>query len=300
MVVGPTAAGKSDLAVELALALDAEVVSADSVQVYRGFDIGTGKLTSQEMRGVPHHLMDILDPQEPFSAAAFVEAADRAILEIQQRARPAVVAGGTGLYVRALTRGLFEAPAPSEAIRDRHRQEAARDGVPALHARLADVDPASASRIHENDLVRISRGLEVHELTGRPISELQQAHRFAEPRYPAMLLCLSPPREVLWPRIERRVQAMMDLGWLDEVRRLADAGHGHSKPMGSLGYRQLMQHLRGELDLPEAVRQTVRDTRRFARRQIAWFRQEQDVVWMERRDACRVDDVRRWIDQQRG
>ncbi len=300
VVVGPTAAGKSDLAVDIALALDAEVVSADSVQVYRGFDIGTGKLTTAEMRGVPHHLMDVADPDTPFSAARFVELADQAVADITARGKQVVVGGGTGLYVRALTRGLFVAPPPSEEIRQRHRREAEELGAPALHQRLHGVDPEAASRIHPNDLLRISRALEVLELTGTTISELQRAHRFAQLRYPARLVGLTPTKEVLWPRIQQRVEAMMAAGWLDEVRRLIDLGHGESKPMGSLGYRQLRDHLRGELDLEEAVRQTVRDTRRFARRQLGWFRQEPVENWLEQRSQLDLEPIRRWVTEQRG
>jgi len=297
VVVGPTAAGKSDLALEIALELKAEVISADSVQVYRGFDIGTGKLRPAQMQGVPHHLMDVVDPDEPFSAARFVELADRAAREIQARGHAVVVAGGTGLYVRALVSGLFQAPPPSEEIRQRHREEAASMGAPALHTRLSEVDPEAAGRIHQNDLVRISRALEVHEQTGRAISELQREHREGPPRYRALSLGLCPERELLWDRIERRVHVMMDAGWLDETRALLDRGFGETRPMGSLGYRQLRDHLRGELDLQEALRQTVRDTRRFARRQLTWFKEEPELTWIERPDALDMTTVWRWLEQ---
>ena len=281
VVVGPTAAGKSEVAVRLALQLSAEVISADSVQVYRGFDVGTGKVSVEEMRGVAHHLLDVVDPHEPFSAARFVELADYAIARISGRGKRVVVAGGTGLYVRALLRGLFEAPPRDEQLRQEHRRLSAELGTPALHRRLVEVDPEAAARINENDLVRISRALEVFAQTGEPISRLQQAHRRAEPRYAAMTLGLAPPRELLRERIERRVLWMMEQGWLEEVRGLLAAGHGESHPMGALGYRQLAAHLRGELDLEEAVRQTVRDTRRFARRQMTWFSSEPDIQWFE-------------------
>ncbi len=282
VIIGPTAAGKSDVAVRLALELDAEVVSADSVQVYRGFDVGTGKISAGEQQGVPHHLLDVVDPDEPFSAARFVELADAVVADVVARGRRVVVAGGTGLYVRALLRGLFQAPPNDEDLRQEHRRQAAELGTPALHSRLAEVDPEAAARINENDLIRISRALEVYQQTGRPISQLQREHRQAPPRYPSLMLGVSPPREELRQRIEARVQVMMELGWLDEVRRLVDAGYGRSHPMGALGYKQLSAHLRGELDLEEAVRLTVRDTRRFARRQMTWFSAEPDVRWFER------------------
>lgn len=281
VVIGPTAAGKSDVAVRLALEVDAEVVSADSMQVYRGFDIGTGKISTEEQRGVHHHLLDVANPGELFSAARFVELADEAINGVVAQGRRVVVAGGTGLYVRALLRGLFESPPGDEELREEHRRQAAELGTATLHQHLAEVDPEAAGRINKNDLVRISRALEVFQQTGTPISELQRVHRLAPPRYPAVLLGIAPPREELRQRIERRVQLMMDQGWLDEVRRLVSAGHGETNPMGALGYRQLSAHLRGELDLEEAVRQTVRDTRRFARRQMTWFSAEPDVRWRE-------------------
>ncbi len=286
VVVGPTAAGKSGLAVRLALALGGEVLSADSQQVYRGFDIGTGKLTPEEQQGVPHHLLDVVDPGEPFSAARFVELADAAVAAIRARGRRVVVAGGTGLYVRALLRGLFEAPPADPEIRARHQRRWAEDPE-TLRRELAAVDPEAAARIDPHDLVRISRALEVYEQTGLPISALQRQHGFAEPRHPALLLGLSPPREVLRARIDARVDAMLARGWLDEVRALVAAGHGESRPMGALGYRELRGHLQGALDFEEAVRKTKRDTWRFARRQLTWFASEREIRWHA--DASELD-----------
>jgi len=279
VVVGPTAAGKTDLAVRLARAVDGEVVSADSMQVYRLFDVGTAKPTEVERRGVRHHLIDVVDPDEQFSAARFVELADEAIRQIQQRGRRAVVAGGTGLYIKALLHGLFEAPAPVPSIRQRHQQIRETQGVAQLHAMLRRVDPRAAARINEGDFVRISRALEVYEQLGRPISELHADHRFAGQRHAAVQLAVSPERVALRGRIDRRVDAMMRQGWLDEVRDLIARGHGASPPMGALGYRHLRAHLQGELDLEQAVRQTKRDTWRFAKRQLNWFRADRTVSW---------------------
>lgn len=295
VIVGPTAAGKSDLAVRLALEFSGEVISADSVQVYKGFDVGTGKISAEEQQGVPHHLLDILDPDEPFSAARFVELADQAIADIHRRARQVVVAGGSGLYVKALLRGLFEAPAADEALRREHCRVAREQSVEELHQRLKQVDAQASARIDPHDLVRISRALEVFAQTGRTITSLQQEHRFAEPRYPSVIVGLNPPRQALWQRIEQRVHWMMEHGWRQEVEALKDAGYGESHPMGALGYRRLMLFVQGELDLDEAVRQTVRDTRRFARRQIAWFSNLPEVHWFE--DAREVDRarVRAWL-----
>lgn len=294
VIVGPTAAGKSDVAVELALALGGEVVSADSMQVYRGFDIGTGKLTPAQMRGVRHHLIDVAEPRERFSAARFAREADAAIARIARRGRQVIVAGGTGLYVRALLTGLFETPDPDGRIRARHKRLREREGMAALRAELERVDPDAAARIEPNDFVRTSRALEVFEQLKRPISALQQEHAARNaPRHRSLTLGLAPPRELLRERIDRRVDRMMEQGWLDEVRQLVARGHGESHPMGALGYRQLRAHVNGELDLEQAVCQTKRDTWRFARRQLNWFGGEA-VTWYE--DGDQVDAA--WVGEQ--
>jgi tRNA dimethylallyltransferase len=280
VVVGPTAAGKSGLALALAHAVDAEIVSADSQQVYRHFDIGTAKPAAAERRAVPHHLIDVVEPDAPFSAARFVELADAALAAIAARGRRAVVVGGTGLYVRALLRGLFDAPPPDPAIRAEHRRRWHAEGGATLHAALAAVDPEAAARIDPRDLVRISRALEVYEQTGVPISELQRRHAFAEVRHRARLIGIAPPREELRRRIEARVDAMLAAGWLDEVRRLCANGWGECRPMAALGYRHLRLHLRGALARDEAVRQIKRDTWRFARRQLGWFAGEPEIGWL--------------------
>ena len=295
VVVGPTAAGKTALAVRIAEELGGEVVSADSQQVYRRFDIGTGKPTLEERRGVPHHLLDVADPHERFSAARFVELADAAIVDIRARGRRVVVAGGTGLYVRALLRGLFEAPPADPEIRERHQKLWTRDPE-SLRQQLLAADPEAAARLHPRDLVRISRALEVFEQTGLPISELQRRHGFAAPRYATAWVGLVPPRSVLRGRIDSRVDVMLERGWLSEVRELLREGHGETAPMGCLGYRHLRAHLLGSLDLAEAVRKTKRDTWRFARRQMTWFSTEAGIPWfadgakvqVSRLPACRV------------
>jgi tRNA dimethylallyltransferase len=289
VVVGPTAAGKSGLALRLAAALDGEVLSADSQQVYRRFDIGTGKLTPEEREGIGHHLIDVADPNEAFSAARFVELADAAVEQIAGRGRRVVVAGGTGLYVRALLHGLFSTPPPDAAIRERHRL-LWLEAPEGLCARLAAVDAESAARINPHDFIRISRALEVFEQTGVPISALHRAHGFATIRYSAVLVGIAPPREELRRRIEERVDAMVGKGWVEEVRALMAQGYGESRAMGCLGYRHLRAHLRGALDLGEAIRQTKRDTWRFARRQMNWFSTEPGIVWYK--DAAEVDAAR--------
>jgi tRNA dimethylallyltransferase len=210
-----------------------------------------------------------------------------------------VVAGGTGLYLRALLRGLFQAPPADESIRAEHRRFAEEQGLDLLYRELQAVDPEAARRIDQRDLIRISRALEVYQQTGRPLSEHHEAHAFARQRYPSLQIGITPPREELRLRIDRRVDAMMAGGWLEEVRRLVDAGYADSHPMGALGYKQLRDHLLLRLDLGEAVRQTKRDTWRFARRQLNWFRSDPDVQWRGEGTAVDVKQVARALREWR-
>jgi tRNA dimethylallyltransferase len=277
-VLGPTASGKSALALELADRLGGEIVACDSQQVYLGMDIGTGKPTRDERRRCPHHLLDLVHPDEPFHAARWAALAGPAIAHIAARGRLPIVVGGTGLYYRALTAGLFEAPPSDPAIRQRHREEAERIGVEALHDRLCAIDPAAAAGILRRDLVRVSRALEVYEQTGVPVSELR--HRQA-PRtgWRPHAIVLDPPLPELRLRIAARVAAMMDAGFLDEVRALRAAGYGPSvRPMQALGYKQLGAHLDGLASLDEAVAGTITATVAYARRQRTWFRKEKAAV----------------------
>lgn len=283
VVVGPTASGKSALGLELAAALDGEIVSADSMQVYRHFDIGTGKLPLACRRGIAHHLIDVVEPSARFSAAEFVRRADEAIRAIRARGGVVVVVGGTGLYVRALLRGLFEAPAPDPARRAHHERVVALHGIEALRRQLEAVDPEAAASIDRNDFVRVSRALEVYEQTGQPASVLRRAHAFAEERYPARIVGLHLEPTRLRAAIDARVDQMLAAGWLDEVRELRARGYAETHPMGSLGYKQLNAHLEGELAFDEAVRQTKRDTWRFSRRQRNWFSHEQGITWIQER-----------------
>jgi tRNA dimethylallyltransferase len=272
-VLGPTAAGKSALGLALAEGLAGEIVCCDSMQVYRGLDIGTGKPTPAEQAIVPHHLFDVVDPGEPFHAAAWAERAHAVIADITGRGRLPIIVGGTGLYFRALTQGLFEAPPSDPAIRSRHEAEATALGVPAMHARLAAIDPAAAAGILTNDLLRISRALEVFEQTGAPISELRKA----APRPPPLdlyTIVLDPGLDDLRPLIAARVDAMMELGFLEEVRRLRAGGFAGTRPLDGLGYRQLGQHLDGALSLVAAIAETKRVTIAYARRQRTWFRKQ--------------------------
>jgi tRNA dimethylallyltransferase len=281
VIAGPTAAGKTGVAVSLAAELGAEVVSADSMQVYRGLDIGTAKPTAKELNGVPHHLIDIVDPDEPFDAAAFVRRADEVIRDITARGKRTMVVGGTGLYIRTLLHGLQKGPPPDPSLRAELTRRAEASGWPALHAELAHRDPETATRLHQNDGVRILRALEVLESTGVSISRWQERHQFGEKRYEALHLCLTRPREALNRRIDARVDQMMAEGWLEEVRALIARGYGPAlKPMQGLGYRRLCEHLAGTLGLDEAIEKTKTDTRRFAKRQVTWFKKEPGLQWV--------------------
>lgn len=261
VIGGPTASGKTGLAVELALAYDAVVLSADAMQVYRGMDIGTGKATVEERRGVLHYGFDLREPDEPFDAADFVTLAD----EVLARHPRVVVAGGTSLYLRALQRGLVDTPDPDPALR------AELDTVEDLHGRLAAVDPVLAERLHPNDRVRLVRGVEVYELSGQRLSDLHEAHAAAPDRVEVDGVWLD--RDDLDERIDARVLEMMEDGYLEEVEALVARGFGSDvKPMRSLGYRHLAAHLEDGVALEEAVRRTQRDTRRFARKQRTWRR----------------------------
>jgi tRNA dimethylallyltransferase len=279
VLAGPTASGKTSLAIDLARRLCGEIVNADSQQVYRGLDVGTAKPTPEERAAAPHHLLDVVDPGEGMDASRFVALADVAIAAIQARGRVAIVAGGTGLYLRALLHGVAAAPGRDPALRAALEAEAARDGRPALHARLAAVDPAAAAKIGPNDLVRIVRALEI-AAAGRTQSEVFAAHRFAEARYPARLLALDPPREVLHARIAARVARMFDGGLLAEAAALRARFGEALPPKLPIGYAEAAALLAGTLDRAEAVRRVEVAHRRYARRQVIWLRRERDVEWL--------------------
>jgi tRNA dimethylallyltransferase len=300
VIVGPTGAGKSRLAIDLAVAVGGEVVSADSQQVYRGMDIGTGKVSAAERRAVPHHVIDVIEPDQEMTAARFVELADAAVAAATARGAPVVVAGGTGLYVRALLLGLFAGPAGSPELRARLTAEAAASGgAPALWQRLAALDPDGAGRIERNDLRRIIRALEVLELTGSPMSAHQRRHdhRQVAPRYRARLIGLCPPdRAALYRRIDARVDHMMNLGLLDEVRGLREAGHGpRLRSQAAIGYAELHRHLDGELALPVAVELAKRNSRRYARRQLSWYRGDGSVSWHPDPSVVAIADLERYL-----
>jgi tRNA dimethylallyltransferase len=280
IILGPTAAGKSEVALELAPVVKAEILNADSQQVYRYMDIGTGKPCVAERERVRHHLVDIINPDEEFNAAIFRRLAAIAVADIQRREKQVIVCGGTGLYLKALTQGLFSGPAQDLAIRERLNAEADRGGLGSLYRRLERVDPPAMSRIHPNDRQRIVRALEVFELTGRAISDWQKEHAFAESLFTTLKIGLQRERAELYDRINERCDRMMADGFMDEVNALLSKGYGFDlKPMQTIGYRHLGLVIRGEAPAQEALVLMKRDTRRLAKQQLTWFRSDHDIQW---------------------
>ncbi len=281
-LIGPTASGKTEVAVELARHRPLEIVSVDSMQVYRGMDIGTAKPSPEQRAAVPHHMIDVLEPEQRCNVARFRNMALAAIDEIRSRGRRPLLVGGSPMYLKGLIWGLMDAPGRDPELRRRLRAEYESAGAEAMHRRLARVDPEAAERIHPNDVQRLVRALEVHELTGEPISHGQD--QFAgPPKLPCRTVGLRLSREMLYRRIERRVDAMIERGLLEEVRGL----RGRLGPQASqaVGYKELVQHLKGEISLAEAVERMKRSTRRYAKHQLTWFRHFPNVRWVRLEQA---------------
>ena len=280
-IVGPTATGKSALGIALAQRFGGEVVNCDSTAVYRGFDIGTDKVASDQRQGVPHHLIDIVEPSETYSAARYARDAAAVIHDIVTRGRLPIVVGGTGLYYRALTRGLFPGPARDDRLRGRLETVARRHGVERLHRLLREKDPASGARVLPRDLKRIVRALEVYYLTGRPISD-----HFADTRSPlegheVVTLAISLSSALIGERVARRVDLQFDRGIVQEVRRLLDAGvPDTAHPFSGLVYKQVLEFLHGVRDEAATRALIVQENRRYARRQLIWFRKEPNLLWL--------------------
>ncbi|SFN06195.1 tRNA (adenosine(37)-N6)-dimethylallyltransferase MiaA [Thermodesulforhabdus norvegica] len=291
---GPTAVGKTALTLRLAREYGLEIVNADSMQVYRFMDIGTAKPSKMERLIVPHHLLDVVDPDEHFDAGIFRELADGVIREIWSRGGVPLVVGGTGLYLRVLTRGICKGIPGNPEVQKRLKMECEKVGIGVMYRRLQDVDPDTACRVHPNDRQRILRALEVFETTGLPISVFQKKHRFSESPYRALKIFLFRDRHELYGRIDRRVLDMIKNGLVDEVERLLEMGYGPDlKPMQAIGYRQMVEYLRGEKGLEEAVREIQKETRHYAKRQFTWFRKEPGYEWVHADD---VDTLRHKID----
>ena len=283
MIVGPTGAGKTAFAIDVAERLGAEIVNADSRQLYRGMDLGTAKPTTEERSRVPHHLIDVRDPDAPLDVAAFAAMADAIIAEIAAHGRPVLIVGGSGLYLRVLRGGIFRGPAASREYRAELAAIAAEHGVPYLYRRLAEVDAAAAARIGAADLPRIVRALEVHALSGIPISEHQRRHREAGlGGYENLAIGLAVDRDRLYARIDRRFDAMVAGGLIEEVRGLLAAGYGAgSVALQAIGYREIANYLSGKLTLAMAIEAAKRESRRLAKRQMTWFRREPGLVWLD-------------------
>ena len=280
-IVGPTATGKSSLAIALAHRFNGEVVSCDSTAVYRQFDIGTDKVPLAARQGVPHHLIDVADPTEEYSAARYAREAAAAVRDITARGRLPILAGGTGLYYRALTRGFFPGPARDTATRARLERIADRKGVERLHALLRRVDPASALRIHHRDRKRLVRALEVYILTRRPLTVHFAETKAPLPEYEVVSFALQIPPELTAARVAARVDAQFDQGLLDEIRAILAAGVPETAhPFTGLVYRQALEHLHGVRDEPSTRELIVRENRKYSRRQLIWFRKEPNLQWI--------------------
>jgi len=298
VIVGPTGAGKTQLAIHLAQRAGGEVVSADSQQVYAGMDIGTGKVTADERARVPHHVIDVVRPDQDMTAQRFVELADLAIAEVWARGRAVIVCGGTGLYVRALLLGLFAGPPASPELRAELAELARTRGAPVLHAELAQIDPAAAGKIDRNDAKRIIRALEVFRLTGEPMSahQAKHDHRSTPRRYDARLIGLAPGRDALYQAIDRRVDAMIAAGLEGEVADLRT--RGYLPPLRSqqaIGYAELHDAAEGRVDRSRAIELIKRNSRHYARRQLSWYRGDDAIAWHPAPTAVDLADLERYL-----
>jgi tRNA dimethylallyltransferase len=284
-ICGPTAVGKTRVGIELAKRFGGEIVSADSQQVWRDFDIGTAKPSRQEMAEVRHHLVGVAEPTEIFDAGRFMELAGGAIEEITGGGRNPLVVGGTGMYIRMLLHGVCDTPPRDEEFRAELGREIEEHGLPKMHARLAEVDPETAGRISENDRTRIERALEIYQLTGEPASKLRSDHGFCEQRYDALKIGLSIEREELYRRINERCERMVGKGLVEEVRRLLERYGPGVQPFKAVGYREMLAHVMGEIGLDEGVALMKRNSRRFAKRQMTWFRSDHGIRWFSPEDV---------------
>lgn len=296
-IVGPTGSGKSKLAIHLAKQWGGQIISADSVQVYRGLDIGTAKPTLEERKLVPHHLVDILDPEEIYSAAQFRIQASAIIRDLRTSGIPVFVVGGTGLYLKTLCRGIFQGPSANPDFR-RSMQEAAREqGIEKLHAELEKIDPVAASKIHPRDTSRIIRALEVYHESGMSISSFQKSHGFADQDFDVLKIGLFFPRDDLYRRIGARVDRMLEQGWIQEVQVLLRQGvNPCAKSLQSLGYKRIVSFLLGRGNFEELAALIKRDTRRYAKRQLTWFRADPEILWF-RGDLEEIGSIQKKVEE---
>jgi tRNA dimethylallyltransferase len=293
VIVGPTGAGKTRLSLELAARIGGEVISCDSQQVYVGMDIGTGKVTAQERAQVPHHLVDVVKPDEEMTMARFMDLADAAIADVASRGKPAIVCGGTGLYVRGLLLGIFEGPPADPEL----RKEIAELGLEAIRAELERVDPKAAEKIDRNDEKRMVRALEVYRLTGEPMSahQARHDHKTMPRRYEATLVGLAPEREQLYRQIDARVDEMIAAGFETEVEALRAAGYKPLRSQQAIGYEELHQVADGALDRGRAIELIKRNSRHYARRQLSWYRPDQTITWYASAGAVDLAQLERYL-----
>ena len=295
VICGATGIGKTAVGIELAQTLGAEIISADSMQIYRYMDIGTAKPTPGEQAQVAHHMIDIVEPDEDYDAVQFSKQARDRIEQITGRGLIPIIVGGTGLYIKALLHGLFQSQPVDPKIRSRLKQEAEENGSQALHDRLQHIDPAAAGRLHPNDSYRIIRALETIESTGKSISDLHQEHGFEDDPFDALKIGLQMDRRKLYVRIDQRVDLMIEGGLVDEVKKLLEMGYtAELKSMQSIGYRHVVEFMSENLTWDECVRTLKRDTRRFAKRQFTWFGADQQIRWYQ---PERLKDMARLVEE---
>jgi tRNA dimethylallyltransferase len=301
-IVGPTASGKSQMATEIASKINAEIISADSMQLYRYMDIGTGKPSPEDRKRIPHHLLDIVFPDETFSAANYKERARGVIGVLQKGGKNILIAGGTGLYIKALLRGLFPSPEADQSLRQELWEKADRLGREFLWHELKEVDPASASRLHPNDTSRIVRALEVYRQTGIPLSHWQKNHAFQDCPYEVLKIGLMKEREDIYRRIENRVDHMVGSGFGEEVRSLLNMGYSrYLKSMQGLGYKRMVEYLCGERGFEEAIHLIKEETKAYAKRQLTWFRSDREIQWVDYPEERRriMEMAERFLDRDR-
>lgn len=297
ILTGPTGVGKTALSLFLAQKFNAEIVNADSMQIYRYLDIGTAKPTPTERAAVPHHLIDIRHPDEDYDAAQFRADANRVIKDIMARGKQALVVGGTMLYLKVLTQGIFPSPPADKTLRQHLKHLAEEKGRKWLHQYLRQIDPEAAHKIHPTDMVRLIRAIEVYELTGKPISWHQRQHRFQASPYDYLKICLYLPRETLYKRINERVELMFKQGLVAEVENLLKMGYTSDlKPLQAIGYRHIIAYLKGEYTLEKAKELIKRDTRRYAKRQLSWWRQDKEILWYQPQEKEAIERIiEQWL-----
>jgi tRNA dimethylallyltransferase len=289
VLIGPTAVGKTKLSIELAKRLNGEIISGDSMQIYRGMDIGTAKITAEEMEGVPHYLIDIKDPNESFSVAEFQELVRAKIAEINERGKLPMIVGGTGLYIQSVIYDYQFSEAPAdEALRTKLEERAKEIGNEALHEELSQIDPKSASQIHPNNIRRVIRALEIYYRTGKTMSETQKDQQ-PEALYQTALVGLSMDREKLYKRINLRVDLMVEQGLIEEVQKLYDQGLKDCQSIQAIGYKEIYEYLDGQISLDEAIENLKKNSRHYAKRQLTWFRNKMDVQWFDMTDTLDLE-----------